>query len=78
MKGPFQHVKPRLVIHGGAGNIVRTAENLDDAAVKAYRNSLEAVLEKVYPMLQAGATAIDAACEAVRMFEENPLFNCGK
>jgi L-asparaginase len=71
-------VQPRLVIHGGAGNIIRTAENLDDDTIKAYRQSLYDILATVYPKLRDGATALDAACEAVRLFEDNPLFNAGK
>lgn len=68
-------VKPRIIIHGGAGNITR--QNLPTAPYQAYRAALLAVVQNVSSSLSDGATALDAACRAVEQLENNPLFNSG-
>jgi len=72
---PTPH-NPRLIIHGGAGNITRT--NLPPPAYLAYRTALLSILHTTAARLHAGASALDAATHAVRLLEENPLFNCGR
>lgn len=69
-------VAPRVIIHGGAGNILR--ENLPPAAYKAYRHSLLEYLKSTSELLASGATALDAAVHAVTRLEDDPLFNCGR
>lgn len=70
-------VKPRIIIHGGAGNISRT--NLPREAYEAYRASLLGVLSTCEALLaEPRATALDVAVHAVTMLEDNPLFNAGK
>jgi L-asparaginase len=69
-------IKPLLVIHGGAGNITR--QNLSKESEKIHRAALLKVLEEVHPLLLSGATALDAAAHAVKLLEDNPLFNAGK
>jgi L-asparaginase len=79
LRAPYSdssEVKPRLVIHGGAGRI--THENLPDGAYVAYTTSLRDILLKTNPLIQDGSSAIDAACEAVRLLENDPLYNAGK
>ncbi|CAD0101143.1 unnamed protein product [Aureobasidium mustum] len=67
---------PRIIIHGGAGNITR--DNLDADAYQAYRSTLLATLQSSYALLsEPGATALDVATHAVSMLEDNPLFNAG-
>lgn len=70
-------VTPRIIIHGGAGNITRS--NLPPASWHAYRASLLQILHSASQALsQPGATALDVATHAVALLEDNPLFNAGK
>lgn len=67
---------PVIVIHGGAGTLVRSAMS---ATLEAdYRAALESVLLAGQAVLAAGGSALDAVTEAVRLLEECPLFNAGK
>src|ERR1700761_140948 len=69
-------IHPRIIIHGGAGNITR--ENLPDKAYGAYRDALLHVLEDSYSkLLLPHATALDIAVHAVTLLENNGLFNAG-
>jgi beta-aspartyl-peptidase (threonine type) len=62
---------PTLVIHGGAGRI--RAERQD-----AYRAGLAAALNAGFAVLDAGGSAVDAVCAAVRSMEDDPnAFNAG-
>ncbi|KAF2494503.1 L-asparaginase precursor [Lophium mytilinum] len=70
-------IQPRIIIHGGAGNISR--DNLTSAAYEAYRKSLLSILSSASKSLQKpGATALDVATFAVSLLENDPLFNSGK
>ncbi|KAL0640423.1 hypothetical protein Q9L58_000391 [Maublancomyces gigas] len=69
---------PALVIHGGAGSISRANLPRSSPQYAAYVLSLRAILAAIYPLLVSGASALDAATAAVRLFEDNPLFNAGK
>lgn len=69
-------VKPVLVIHGGAGTILK--KNMTPEKELAYQEGLKAALEKGYAILKRGGTALDAVEAAVRSMEDNPLFNAGK
>jgi beta-aspartyl-peptidase (threonine type) len=65
-----------LVIHGGAGNIVRgrmTAEK-----EQAYRDVLQKALDTGYAILENGGSSIDAVEAAIVVMEDSPLFNAGK
>lgn len=68
--------KPCLIIHGGAGNITR--ENLSPEAYAIYATNLRRIYRSTSQLLAKGATALDAATHAVTLFEDCPLFNCGK
>ncbi|KAA9331120.1 isoaspartyl peptidase/L-asparaginase family protein [Adhaeribacter soli] len=65
-----------LVIHGGAGNISR--ESMTPDKEKAYTEGLNAALAAGYAVLEKGGTSLDAVEAAVRVMEDNPLFNAGK
>ncbi len=65
-----------LVIHGGAGTILQST--MTPEKEKAYRSALRQALEAGYAKLKAGATSLDAVEAAVRVLEDNPLFNAGK
>jgi len=69
-------VKPVLVIHGGAGTILK--KNMSPEKEKAYTEGLKAALEKGYSILKRGGSSLDAVEAAVREMEDNPLFNAGK
>ena len=69
-------IKPRLIVHGGAGAISR--ENLPPEAYERYASKLLSVNTESLRLLQDGSTALDVATHAVRLLEDCPLFNCGK
>ncbi|NOT50472.1 MAG: isoaspartyl peptidase/L-asparaginase [Chitinophagaceae bacterium] len=65
-----------LVIHGGAGTILRASMTAEKEA--AYRDALEDALKAGYALLKKGNTAIDAVRAAVVSLEDNILFNAGR
>lgn len=65
-----------IAIHGGAGVIAREQLGADGGA--AYRQGLEAALDAGYAVLEAGGSSLDAVTTAVRLLEDNPLFNAGR
>ncbi|KAK6343690.1 hypothetical protein TWF730_011280 [Orbilia blumenaviensis] len=70
-------IRPRIVIHGGAGNLNR--QNLSPPSRHAYLTSLARILSTVNPQLESGKlSALDAAVLAVKLLEDDPLFNAGK
>ncbi|OCT44136.1 asparaginase [Cladophialophora carrionii] len=71
--GPF---KPTLILHGGAGALSRA--NLPPELWTRYRASLSRYLTVTRTLLDSGASALDAACHAVTLFEDDVLFNCGR
>ncbi|KAF2263093.1 N-terminal nucleophile aminohydrolase [Lojkania enalia] len=71
------NVKPRIIIHGGAGNITRNSIPKD--RYDAYIKSLREILASSAELLSApGATALDIATYAVTLLENDPLYNSGK
>jgi len=69
-------IVPRIIIHGGAGNITRA--NLPPSAYQIYRKALLAILNDAHKSLtRRDATALDVATHAVTLLENNPLFNAG-
>ncbi|RYG00097.1 MAG: isoaspartyl peptidase/L-asparaginase, partial [Chitinophagaceae bacterium] len=68
--------KPVLVIHGGAGTILRS--QMTPEMEKQYTAGLEAALKKGYAILGKGGSSLDAVEAAVNEMEDNPLFNAGK
>ncbi|KAL8715808.1 MAG: hypothetical protein Q9220_000475 [cf. Caloplaca sp. 1 TL-2023] len=67
---------PRFIIHGGAGAITRS--NLSPDTYLLYFASLLEVNRSTASRLAAGASALEAATQAVRMMEDNAFFNCGR
>jgi len=65
-----------IAIHGGAGVIPRDQLGPDDGA--SYRAGLAEALDAGYAVLAAGGNSLDAVTTAVRLLEDNPLFNAGK
>ncbi|WP_153800290.1 isoaspartyl peptidase/L-asparaginase family protein [Foetidibacter luteolus] len=71
-----QQTKPVLVIHGGAGTILKS--NMTPEKEKAYRQALDEALAAGYAVLTKGGAALDAVEAAIKVLEDNPLFNAGK
>ena len=69
-------ITPRIIIHGGAGNITR--ENLPEKPYNTYRNALLTILHDAdYRLRLPNATALDIATFAVTRLENNGMFNSG-
>jgi len=66
----------RLVIHGGAGVILR--ENMTPEREAAYTAALETALNAGAEVLRNGGSALDAVQSAVIPMEDDPLFNAGQ
>lgn len=73
---PAETERVVLVIHGGAGTILKS--QMSPEREKAYQQALSEALRRGYDILKKGGTALDATEAAVRSLEENPLFNAGK
>jgi L-asparaginase / beta-aspartyl-peptidase len=65
-----------FAIHGGAGVIERGALAPDKE--RAFRASLEAALAAGAKVLGGGGTSGDAVEAAIRLLEDDPLFNAGR
>jgi beta-aspartyl-peptidase (threonine type) len=65
-----------LVIHGGAGTILKSQMNPEKE--RAYQQGLNDALQKGYDILSTGGTALDAVEATIKVLEDNPLFNAGK
>jgi len=65
-----------IVVHGGAGTITR--ENLTEELEARYHAALNAALEAGHAILEEGGSALDAVVTAVRILEDEPLFNAGR
>ena len=65
-----------LVIHGGAGTILRS--DLTPELEAAYVKGLEESLSAGYAVLKKGGTAVNAVKAAIIVLEDNLLFNAGK
>jgi beta-aspartyl-peptidase (threonine type) len=71
----FERPDWRIVIHGGAGVILR--ENLSDEQEAAYNAALETALNAGGDILASGGSSLDAVQVAVLTMEDDPLFNAG-
>lgn len=73
---PASEPKYGLVIHGGAGTILR--EKLTADLEEQIRHDLTRSLEAGYAVLERGGPALDAVQAAVNVMEDSPQFNAGK
>ena len=71
-----QEKKYSIVIHGGAGGILK--QNFNDETINAYEAKLEEALLAGEQVLKNGGNAIDAVTAAIVILEDSPLFNAGK
>jgi L-asparaginase len=84
-KKPPAGITPRLIIHGGAGNILPS--NLPPAKYKRYHDALLSILAETHHFLTpptsfplstaSSASALDTVTFAVTQLENNELFNSG-
>jgi beta-aspartyl-peptidase (threonine type) len=65
-----------LVIHGGAGSATR--ETMSREKEQQYIKSMDAALTAGYKILEGGGTALDAVETAIRMMEDDSLYNAGR
>ena len=59
-----------IIVHGGAGNI-------PDEEIDLYIAGCRAALAAGWSLLQGGASALDACEAAVRIMEDDPIFDAG-
>src|SRR5687767_3097789 len=64
-----------LAIHGGAGVIERASMTREREA--EYRTALSAAVQNASKILDDGGSALDAVESAIRLMEDDPLFNAG-
>lgn len=65
-----------LAVHGGAGAAPRHPLSVSEAG--RYKAGLEAALQAGYEILERGGASLDAVTAAVRVLEDDPLFNAGR
>lgn len=64
---------PTLIIHGGAGS-----RTLSGVRLLHFQQSLLIIVEKIYPQLLKGMSALEAVTLAACALEDDPLYNAGK
>ena len=65
-----------LVIHGGAGTILK--KNMTAEKEAAYISKLNEALETGYKILENDGKSLDAVEKVINIMEDSPLFNAGK
>jgi beta-aspartyl-peptidase (threonine type) len=65
-----------IAIHGGAGTLAPA--DLTPENERAYHAGLERALRAGFAVLDTGGSALDASVSAVRVLEDDPLFNAGR
>jgi beta-aspartyl-peptidase (threonine type) len=65
-----------IVLHGGAGVIERSS--MKPEAEAAYRASLTQATQEGAKILASGGSSLDAVEAAIRILEDDPLFNAGR
>ena len=72
----MNHPRWAIVLHGGAGVIER--KSMDPKTEAEYRAGLREGLLAGSGVLERGGSAVDAVEAAIRLLEDNPLFNAGR
>ena len=72
----FAQKKYVMVIHGGAGTILK--KNMTAESENQYRQKLKEALEAGFKELNVGSSGVDAVVAAIKVLEDSPLFNAGK
>jgi L-asparaginase / beta-aspartyl-peptidase len=69
-------MKHTIVIHGGAGTLIKGQMTEEKEAL--YKHALQSALDVGYAVLDTNGRAMDAVAAAVVSLEDCPLFNAGK
>ena len=64
-----------IAVHGGAGTLARA--DLTPESERDYRRGLRRALSAGFEVLERGGASLDAVVAAVRVLEDDPLFNAG-
>lgn len=75
-KGKNEKADYAIVIHGGAGTILKS--NMTDEKEAAYRQAMNAALDAGETILKNGGSSMDAVIATIKLMEDSPLFNAGK
>jgi beta-aspartyl-peptidase (threonine type) len=65
-----------IVIHGGAGNSGKVAQ--DSVRAATYYAALDSALTVGYNVIEGGGDGVATVIEVIKYLENNPLFNAGK
>ena len=65
-----------IAIHGGAGTVPRAS--LSAEREQLFRAGLAAALDEGFAVLERRGSSLDAVAAAVRILEDDPLFNAGR
>ncbi|MBB4080323.1 beta-aspartyl-peptidase (threonine type) [Lewinella aquimaris] len=65
-----------LVIHGGAGTILK--ENMSDERAAAITEAMNAAMDAGEAVLKAGGSSADAVEQTIWVLEDSPYFNSGR
>src|SRR5690348_5964657 len=63
-----------IVVHGGAG----PDSGYIKQNIEGYKQGIEKAIAAGYALLERGRSSIDAVEAAVKVLEDDPLFNAGK
>lgn len=73
---PAKERVPTIAIHGGTGTITRRGLSVE--MENQYRDAMKRAMKAGMAELDAGRTSLDAVVAAVKVMEDDPLFNAGK
>jgi L-asparaginase / beta-aspartyl-peptidase len=74
-QAPGQH-KWAIVVHGGAGVIERSS--MTPEAEAKYRAGIKEAMDAAAAVLDKGGSSLDAIEAAIKLLEDNPMFNAGR
>jgi len=64
-------VKPKIIVHGGAGEIL-------DEHINAHLSGCKQAIEIGWKILHQGGTSLMAIEHSIRLLEDNPVFDAGR
>ena len=64
-------MRPKIIVHGGAGDIV-------DEHLNAHLSGCKEAIEIGWAILDQGGTSLTAIEHSIRMLEDNPVFDAGR
>ncbi len=74
-KSPVLRKEYAVVIHGGA---ISSHDRFTDKQLSSRKDGLKHALLAAKAVLESGGTALDATEKAIRILEDDPLFNAGR